>query len=112
MFQFQDSELYRAALDLNVAVEELANCAAENTPDAAVQRLLTTANSMLVGVAHASQCDAAERPLYRVDLRDSALVCAAMIDVCRAAGCLAGGQHERVVAAAERIVELTDAKEK
>ena len=107
MFPFQDSELYRAALDLNVIVEDVGNNDGERTPEAALGRLSQTANSLMLSVAHASQCDPGERHLYREDIRDSALVCAAMIDVCQGAGFLEAGQKERVVAAVERIVELT-----
>ena len=104
MLAFQETELYRAVLDLNVLAREL-------EPDDYiddgyyVDSLQQRTLSMVVDLARAQGSEAAERSGFLDEVRVSACVCAALFDLC---GNRLLGDQPRSREVLAKIVQLID----
>jgi hypothetical protein len=82
MLAFQETDLYRAVLDLNVLARDIE---ADDYLNQGyfLESLLDRAMSMLVHLAKAQTCDDDTRKQSLDQIRVSACVCAALFDICR-----------------------------
>jgi hypothetical protein len=78
MLEFQKTEIYRAALDLNTLVGEMTDEGLSPAKADALRALQKNAQLLLVDLVHSQE--------WGGDVLDSAYGCAAMLDVYRQAG--------------------------
>jgi hypothetical protein len=110
MLQFQESEMYRAALGLNGIVRDLDGDAmlfdAGNVTEMLRQRVV----SMLMQVARAANEGRYTRLEALDKVRGSAFVCAALFDICRHRSSLAAARYDEARELLERIVRNIEAE--
>lgn len=81
MIEFQDSEVFRAALELHTLAAEIAVDSLTKPYQEACRRLQNGAEIVLVDIAEDADGDS-----FSGTLRGDVFVCAAMVDVCRRGG--------------------------
>jgi hypothetical protein len=110
MLPFQESDLYKIVLSLT-AVAELVEEEVMYDPGHAIAMLQERAIAMLLDAARAGNSHDGDRLRYLDEVRVSALICAALFDVCRHRSVLDERSYKRSKHLLERIIELVDAQQ-
>jgi hypothetical protein len=108
MLQFQDSQIYEAALSLNGMVRDLDEDALQYDNGHAFETLRERAVSMLLDLAHAANEGEVDRLETLGEVRSSAFMCAALLDICRHRTAIGVARWDEAHKLLERIVELID----